>query len=185
MKTGARWVLALLLAVVGPARAGTQGDASRPRIGLALSGGSARGIAHVGVLQWLEEHQIPVDAIAGTSTGAFVGGAYATGWSAVQIQDLLRNPDRDLIMRPDIPYRLKAARRKEDDRDYALKTEAGLRGGVRPASGRKTGHGVGPQPVPQGSGGGRGDCTGTCSSCLLYTSPSPPDPTRSRIPSFA
>ena len=112
-------------------------------MGLALSGGSAKGIAHVGVLQWLEEHQIPLDAIAGTSTGAFIGGAYATGSSALQIQDLLRTADWDLIMRPDIPYRLKAARRKEDDRDYAIKIEAGLRRGFRLQSGLNPGHGIG------------------------------------------
>ena len=48
----------------------------RPRIGLALSGGAARGIAHVGVLRALEEHNIAIDAIAGASAGALVGGAY-------------------------------------------------------------------------------------------------------------
>ena len=52
---------------------------ARPRIGLVLSGGGARGLAHVGVLQALEELHIPVDAIAGTSMGAVVGGLYASG----------------------------------------------------------------------------------------------------------
>ena len=48
----------------------------RPRIGLALGGGSARGLAHVGVLEWLHEHRIPIDAVAGTSMGALIGGTY-------------------------------------------------------------------------------------------------------------
>ena len=48
-----------------------------PRIGLALGGGSARGMAHIGVLQWFEEHRIPIDVIVGTSMGGLVGGAYA------------------------------------------------------------------------------------------------------------
>ena len=51
----------------------------RPRIGLALGGGSARGIAHIGVLEWFEENKIPIDYIAGTSMGGLIGGAYASG----------------------------------------------------------------------------------------------------------
>src|SRR5512137_445722 len=51
-----------------------------PRIGLVLGGGSARGLAHVGVLEWLDEHRIPIDAVAGTSMGGLVGGSYATGF---------------------------------------------------------------------------------------------------------
>ena len=51
----------------------------RPRIGLALSGGAARGIAQVGVLRALTEHNIPIDCIAGTSAGALVGGTLASG----------------------------------------------------------------------------------------------------------
>ncbi|MCK5447156.1 MAG: patatin-like phospholipase family protein, partial [Gemmatimonadetes bacterium] len=56
-------------------------DSDRPRIGLALSGGSARGFAHVGVLQVLEEAGVPVDAISGTSMGSVVGGLYSSGLS--------------------------------------------------------------------------------------------------------
>src|SRR5213594_4843003 len=62
----------------------------RPRIGLALSGGAARGIAHVGVLRALEEHEIPVDAIAGASAGALVGGAYAAGLTIDELEKLAR-----------------------------------------------------------------------------------------------
>ena len=54
---------------------------SRPTIALALSGGAARGLAHVGVLRALQEHNIPVDYIAGTSAGSIVGGAFAAGMS--------------------------------------------------------------------------------------------------------
>jgi NTE family protein len=57
----------------------------RPRVGLALSGGAARGIAHVGVLRALEENEIPIDAIAGASAGALIGGCYATGLSISQL----------------------------------------------------------------------------------------------------
>src|SRR5471032_581145 len=51
----------------------------RPKIGLALEGGGALGLAHIGVLQWFEDHHIPIDRIAGTSMGALVGATYATG----------------------------------------------------------------------------------------------------------
>ncbi len=54
---------------------------TRPRIGLVLSGGGARGLAHVGVIQVLEEMKIPIDYVAGTSMGAIVGAFYASGIS--------------------------------------------------------------------------------------------------------
>jgi NTE family protein len=62
----------------------------RPRIGLALSGGAARGIAHVGVLRALEENGIPIDAIAGASAGALIGGCYATGLSIDKLEQMAR-----------------------------------------------------------------------------------------------
>ncbi len=62
----------------------------RRRVGLALSGGAARGLAHIGVLRALEENQIPIDCIAGTSAGALVGGAYAAGVSAAKIETVGR-----------------------------------------------------------------------------------------------
>lgn len=63
----------------------------RPRVGLALSGGAARGVAHIGVLKVFAQHQVPIDFIAGTSAGALVGGAYASGMSISEIEDLGRN----------------------------------------------------------------------------------------------
>jgi NTE family protein len=66
-----------------------QGTA-RPRLGLALSGGAARGVAHVGVLKVFKEEGIPIDCIAGTSAGALVGGAYAAGMTVVQLEELGR-----------------------------------------------------------------------------------------------
>src|SRR5205085_8963845 len=66
------------------------GDAKhwvRPRVGLALSGGAARGMAHVGVLKALTEHNVPIDCVAGTSAGALVGGAFAAGASVAEIAE--------------------------------------------------------------------------------------------------
>ena len=75
----------------------------RPRIGLALSGGGARGSAHIGVLQALEELDVPVDYIAGTSMGAIIGGLYASGYSAAEIEEILGNMNWEHAMqdRPD------------------------------------------------------------------------------------
>jgi len=66
------------------------GTPDRPRIGLALSGGAARGIAHVGVLRALVENDIPVDAIAGASAGALIGGCFATGLSIERLEQMAR-----------------------------------------------------------------------------------------------
>lgn len=73
-----------------------QGDAqlnqsNRPKIGLVLSGGGARGTAHIGVLKVLEENHIPIDMISGTSFGSIVGGLYAAGYSADDLQDILED----------------------------------------------------------------------------------------------
>src|SRR5689334_25294645 len=67
--------------------------AARPKIGVAFGGGSARGIAHVGVIRWLDEHHIPIDVAAGTSMGGLIGGAFATGMSADEIEAMLSGVD--------------------------------------------------------------------------------------------
>ena len=139
----ARLALAFLLLALVADRALGQEQQRRPRIALVLGGGSARGFAHAGVLQWLEEHHVPIDAIAGTSSGAFIGGAYATGMSAAELQEMLRSADWDLLLRPDLPYPLKSFRRKQDDRDYPVKLDAGLRHGFRLQSGLSPGHQIG------------------------------------------
>ena len=69
-----------------PAPSPVRTDGERLRIGVVLSGGGSRGFAHVGVLRVLEQMRIPVDAVAGTSMGAVVGGFYAAGWSPDEIE---------------------------------------------------------------------------------------------------
>ena len=66
-------------------------QSNRPKIGLVLSGGGARGTAHIGVLKVLEENHIPIDMISGTSFGSIVGGLYAVGYSADDLQDILED----------------------------------------------------------------------------------------------
>jgi len=69
------------------------GNDARPRIGLVLGGGGARGAAHIGVLRELERLRVPVDAIAGTSMGAIIGGLYAAGMTPQELEDLISNLD--------------------------------------------------------------------------------------------
>ncbi|HET6961456.1 MAG TPA: patatin-like phospholipase family protein, partial [Terriglobia bacterium] len=71
----------------------------RPRIGLALSGGGTRGLAHIGVLRFLEEHHIPIDRIAGTSMGGLLAGLYATGQSAADLEKIARNAQWSDLLR--------------------------------------------------------------------------------------
>src|SRR5476651_1712878 len=82
----------------------------RPKIGLVLSGGAARGLAHIGVLKALEEQGIRIDAIAGTSMGAVVGGLYASGYKIDELEKLALNIDwqqalSDAPPREDVPFR--------------------------------------------------------------------------------
>lgn len=100
----------------------------RPRIGLALSGGGARGAAHIGVLRVLEEHRIPVDFIAGTSMGALVGGLYASGLSPAQLDSVVSETDWMEAFADNIPRGDRSFRRKRDDDLYLVKNKPGLRG---------------------------------------------------------
>src|SRR4030088_20498 len=90
----------------------------RPRIGLVLEGGGALGLAHVGVIKWMEQNRIPVDVIAGTSMGALVGGIYASGESPNKIETLIRNINWSEVLRGATPYGDLSFRRKEDRREY-------------------------------------------------------------------
>ena len=115
---------------------------SRPRIAIALQGGGAKGLAHIGVLQWLEEHHIPVDYVAGTSMGGLVGGLYATGHSPAEIQRIVRDVDWNSVLSGAIPYKDLAFRRKEDLRAFPNALEWGLKNGVQPPGGLNSGQAV-------------------------------------------
>jgi NTE family protein len=99
----------------------------RPKIGLVLSGGAARGLAHIGVLKALEEQGIRIDAIAGTSMGAVIGGLYASGYKIDELEKLALGIDwkqalSDAPPREDVPFR-----RKQDDRDFLVKQQLSFR----------------------------------------------------------
>jgi NTE family protein len=115
----------------------------RPKIGLALEGGGALGLAHIGVLQWLEEHRIPVDAVAGTSMGGLVGGIYATGMDAQEVRQLVTSIDWNGVLRGETDFADLSFRRKEDRTDYPAGFEFGLRHGVNFPGGFNSGHQVG------------------------------------------
>ncbi len=115
---------------------------SRPTIGVALEGGGALGEAHVGVLKWLEDHHIPVDYIAGTSMGGLIGGLYATGKSADQLEDILKTANWSLLLGGDTPYQDLSFRRKEDARDIPNAIQIGLKNGVSLPPGLNSGHQV-------------------------------------------
>ena len=101
------------------ARGGSCGsNPDRPSIGLVLSGGGARGAAHVGVIKVLEELKIPVDCVAGTSMGAIVGGLYASGLSATELEDVLYGIDWADALRDSPSRRNRSFRRKQDDVDF-------------------------------------------------------------------
>lgn len=98
----------------------------RPRIGVAFGGGSARGLAHIGVVRWFEEHRIPIDLIAGTSMGGLIGGAVASGMSADELTALLQQVNWDEMF-GFLPFRYKNVRRKEDARAYPSRIELGIK----------------------------------------------------------
>jgi NTE family protein len=103
--------------------------AARPRICLVLSGGGARGMAHIGVLKILEDLKIPIDCIAGTSMGAIVGGLYASGMTAAEIDATMRSLDWQEAFRDAPPRRDLAFRRKQDDRNFLVRLPLGLKHG--------------------------------------------------------
>ena len=96
---------------------------SVPKVGLALSGGGAKGMAHIGVLRVLEANNIKIDYISGTSMGAIVGAMYATGYSVDQIEYYLKHVDWQALMDDDLPRnRISVLDRQTSDR-YLLKFE--------------------------------------------------------------
>ena len=117
--------LALLLAGTGAARAQNTGFDTC----LVLSGGGARGMAHIGVIKVLERERIPVDCIVGTSMGAVVGSLYASGMTSAEIESGLRALDWNAMFVDRIDRRTFTQRRKDEDRSFLAKGGFGLRDG--------------------------------------------------------
>jgi len=128
-----RFLLVVALTMLGPLAFAEDflpdSDGERPRIGLVLGGGGARGAAHIGVLRELERLRIPVDAIAGTSMGAVVGSLYASGKTPDELEELVFSIDWadafvDSARRQDLSFR-----RKQDDAAFPVNLELGVRDG--------------------------------------------------------
>ena len=90
------------------------------KIGLVLSGGGAKGMAHIGALKVIEEAGIRIDYIGGTSMGAIVGGLYASGYSAVQLDSIFRNVDFSELIQDEIPRRSKTFYERGESEKYAI-----------------------------------------------------------------
>ncbi|NNC37439.1 MAG: hypothetical protein EX271_05560 [Acidimicrobiales bacterium] len=103
--------------------------ADRPRIGLVLGGGGARGLSHVGVIKVLEDNQIPIDVIAGTSMGAIVGSLYASGYSADEIENIARELDWSDVFNDNTARRRETFRRKSDDFGFLTDYKVTFRNG--------------------------------------------------------
>ncbi|MGI2141942.1 patatin-like phospholipase family protein [Shewanella baltica] len=110
--------------------------ADRLKIGVVLSGGGAKGAAHVGVLKILEEHNIPVDYIAGTSIGAYVAGMYSLGYSASEVEAIMMGVDWDSGYSDTIPRNILSYRDKQLRDRYNIPLNIGYNEGqVRAPSG--------------------------------------------------
>ena len=125
---------ALSFALVAPAQ-------ERQKIGVAFGGGSAKGIAHVGVIRWFEEHRIPIDMAAGTSMGGLIGGCYATGMSAAELDEMLSTMNWDELFGSS-NFAFKNIRRKTDARAYPSRLEFGVKKKFSPPTSLNTGEQV-------------------------------------------
>ena len=127
-----------------PPKDGSGGNppSGRPSLGLVLEGGGALGLAHIGVIQWLEEHRVPVNYVAGTSMGGLVGGLYATGRSPQEVLTLVETINWNEVLRGVTPFDKLSYRRKEDAYQYPNSLEFGLRKGLRFPEGFNSGQQV-------------------------------------------
>jgi NTE family protein len=108
-------------------------DSQRPKIGLVLSGGGARGGAHLGVIKMFEKYHIPIDMIAGTSMGAFVGGLYASGKTSDEIEQLLVTTPWDKYISVSYDRTESPFRRKQFQRDFPGNLKVGINADYEPA----------------------------------------------------
>ncbi|MBB5345637.1 NTE family protein [Edaphobacter lichenicola] len=116
---------------------------TRQRIGLVLEGGGALGFAHVGVIEWMEDHHIPVDDIAGTSMGGLIGGLYASGNSPQEIEDFVGGINWPAVLSGQLPFPALSYRRKEDKLAFPNRLEFGLKHGLSLPNGLNSGSAVG------------------------------------------
>ncbi|MDH3400893.1 MAG: patatin-like phospholipase family protein [Chromatiales bacterium] len=125
------WLTVCLLLWAGSATAeqdqqAPMAEAQRPRICLALGGGGARGMAHVGILRLLDEMRVPVDCVAGTSIGSIVGGLYALGFSLEEMEEVVLTTDWEAMFSDRPPRREMTHRRRQDDLSQMIELDIGV-----------------------------------------------------------
>ena len=120
----------LRLTPTDPSVAPTDLPKNRPVIGVALGGGAAIALSEVGTLQWLDEHRIPVDVIAGTSMGSILAALYSTGKTTEEMKHILTGDSISRVFRIDAAYSALSYRRREEDRDIPNAIGIGLKHGV-------------------------------------------------------
>jgi NTE family protein len=140
------WLLASATSAIaqlpGAVASSNAAASKRPTLGLVLEGGGALGLAHIGVIRWLEEHRIPVNYIAGTSMGGLVGGVYATGRNSEQLYDTVKDIHWNEVMSGQTAFDDLSFRRKQDAREYPSTVELGLKKGLQLPSGFNSGQEV-------------------------------------------
>ena len=94
--------------------------AVRPKVGLVLSGGGAKGAAHIGVIKYIEEAGIPIDYIAGTSMGAIIGGLYAIGYSPDELVEIISSVDWDRLISNQVDRKQISYERKAESRSQSV-----------------------------------------------------------------
>lgn len=120
-----RTIIGAVVAVLAATLAATA--IARPKVCLVLSGGGARGAAHIGVIKLLEEMRVPIDCVTGTSMGSLVGAAYATGMSVAEMEAFIASISTELLFKDEPPRQDQPIRRKRDDRSILFGVELGLR----------------------------------------------------------
>jgi NTE family protein len=125
-----------------PQEAPKPATTGRPKLGIVLEGGGALGLAHIGVLQWMEENRIPVSYVAGTSMGGLVGGIYATGRSPAEVKEITNTINWDDVLRGQTPFQDLSFRRKQDAHEVPNSLEFGLRKGLQFPGGFNSGQQV-------------------------------------------
>ena len=110
----------VFITLLGLMISATQAENARPKIGLVLSGGGARGFAHIGTLRMIDSLQIPIDYIVGTSMGGIMGALYAIGYDAVEIENIVTSVQWEKMFADDPPRNMLPYPKKFDDGLYQL-----------------------------------------------------------------
>lgn len=111
-----------------PDQAPAPAEKKRPKVVLVLSGGGARGAAHIGVIKKLEEYHVPVDMVVGTSMGSIVGGLYASGWGIDEIEKKIETIDWGGVFNDKLPRQFRSYRRKSDDARFLVPIKMRFKG---------------------------------------------------------